>query len=75
MHFCMDEARMLVYVFLTLFGLRKCVGMLKMNFPKRKAQRKVEAEARNEAYQKLPLTEKLKRNSKKVHKKLSSSES
>jgi len=70
MHFCADEARMLGYIILTAFGFRGCVKMLRMNFPRRKAQRKAEAEARNEAYQKLPLTEKLLRNTGKARKKL-----
>ena len=69
MHFCADEAKVLGYILLTAIGMRGCI-MLRMNFPKRKAQRKAEAEARNEAYQKLPLTEKLLRNTGKARKKL-----
>jgi len=44
--------------------------MLRKNFPKRKEQRKVDAEARSEAYRKLSVEAKRERNSTKVCKKL-----
>ncbi len=42
--------------------------MLRKNFPQRKAQRKVEAEARNAAFERMPLADRLNRNSKRYAK-------
>ena len=65
MHFCADEIRVLLVIFLAVGGLMK-----PMNFRKRKAVRKTEAEARNAEYAKLSFEAKLARAGKKVTDKL-----
>jgi len=69
-HFCVDEVRALAGIFLTIFGARRCVGMLRMNFPSRRKQRRTDADVRNAEYNKLSIDKKAERNSQKVRKKL-----
>jgi hypothetical protein len=60
MHFCIDEARMLAYVFLTFLGLKGY--MLRIGSHKREAQPNIEADARNVEYAKLMVAEKKQEN-------------